>query len=60
MFAMTNPGTPSHWLRKKYLLRAGDIDLRHIDVVVEEDIPSASGRSARPMARSLTEESWRC
>ena len=37
--AMTAPpGAPSHWLRKKYLLRAGDIDLRHIDVVVKEDI----------------------
>src|SRR5205085_1808887 len=24
MFATTNPGAPSHWLRKKYLLRSSD------------------------------------
>lgn len=24
----TNPGPPAHWLRKKYILRAGELDLR--------------------------------
>ncbi len=28
LFATTNPDGPAHWLRKKFLLRAGDLDLR--------------------------------
>ncbi len=28
MFVTTNPGSPAHWLRKKYLLRAAEVSLR--------------------------------
>lgn len=28
LYATTNPDNPSHWLRKKFLLRAGELDLR--------------------------------
>ncbi|WP_025620354.1 PBSX family phage terminase large subunit [Salinispora cortesiana] len=28
LFGTTNPDAPSHWLRKKYLLRAGELNLR--------------------------------
>ncbi|MCI0685853.1 MAG: terminase family protein, partial [Sporichthyaceae bacterium] len=28
LFATTNPDGPGHWLRKKFLLRAGELDLR--------------------------------
>lgn len=28
IFATTNPDSPSHWFRKKFLLRAGELDLR--------------------------------
>jgi PBSX family phage terminase large subunit len=28
MFVTTNPGAPSHWLRKKYLLRGSEVGLR--------------------------------
>jgi PBSX family phage terminase large subunit len=28
LFATTNPDGPAHWVRKKYLLRAGELDLR--------------------------------
>jgi len=29
MFATTNPDTPAHWLRKDFLARANDLDLRN-------------------------------
>lgn len=28
LFATTNPDNPAHWLRKDFILRAGDLDLR--------------------------------
>lgn len=28
MFVTTNPGSPAHWLRKKYLLRGAEVSLR--------------------------------
>ncbi|EEP73514.1 phage terminase [Micromonospora sp. ATCC 39149] len=28
LFGTTNPDSPNHWLRKKYLLRAGELNLR--------------------------------
>jgi len=28
LFATTNPDSPNHWLRRKFLLRQGDLDLR--------------------------------
>lgn len=28
LFGTTNPDSPNHWLRKKYLLRVGELDLR--------------------------------
>jgi PBSX family phage terminase large subunit len=28
LFGTTNPDSPTHWLRKKYLLRAGELNLR--------------------------------
>ncbi|MEV6800527.1 PBSX family phage terminase large subunit [Micromonospora rifamycinica] len=28
LFGTTNPDSPAHWLRKKYLLRAGELNLR--------------------------------
>ena len=29
LFATTNPDNPAHWLRKEYILRQGDLNLRH-------------------------------
>ena len=29
MFATTNPDNPAHWLRKEYLMRQGELNLRH-------------------------------
>lgn len=29
MFATTNPDNPGHWLKKEFINRAGDLDLRH-------------------------------
>ena len=37
LFATTNPGSPSHWLRKKYLLRGGDVGLRHWHFTLDDN-----------------------
>jgi PBSX family phage terminase large subunit len=37
LFATTNPGAPSHWLRKKYLLRAGETGLRNWHFTLDDN-----------------------
>jgi len=37
MFATTNPASLAHWLRKKYLLRAGDVDMRHWHFTLDDN-----------------------
>jgi PBSX family phage terminase large subunit len=37
LFATTNPDNPSHWLRKKFLLRAGELDLRWWQFQLEDN-----------------------
>jgi PBSX family phage terminase large subunit len=37
LFATTNPGAPSHWLRKKYLLRAGEVGLRSWQFTLDDN-----------------------
>ena len=37
LFATTNPGSPAHWLRKKYLLRASDVSLRHWHFTLDDN-----------------------
>lgn len=37
LFATTNPDNPSHWLRKKFMLRAGELDLRWWQFSLEDN-----------------------
>lgn len=37
MFATTNPGSPAHWLRKKYLLRAGETGMRNFHFTLDDN-----------------------
>lgn len=37
LFATTNPGAPSLWLRKKYLLRADETGLRHWHFTLDDN-----------------------
>jgi PBSX family phage terminase large subunit len=37
LFATTNPGAPSHWLRKKYLLRASDVNMHHWHFTLDDN-----------------------
>lgn len=37
LFATTNPDNPAHWLRKKFLLRAAELDLRSWHFTLEDN-----------------------
>ncbi|MEC3977888.1 PBSX family phage terminase large subunit [Amycolatopsis sp. H20-H5] len=37
LFATTNPDNPGHWLRKKFILRAGELDLRYWHFTIEDN-----------------------
>jgi hypothetical protein len=37
IFATTNPGAPSHWLRQNYLLRAAETQLRSWHLVIDDN-----------------------
>lgn len=37
LFATTNPDTPAHWLRKKFILRRGELDLRYWRFVIDDN-----------------------
>lgn len=37
LFATTNPDNPNHWLRKQYLLRIGELDLRHFRFTLDDN-----------------------
>lgn len=37
LFATTNPDNPSHWLRQKFLLRAGELNLRHWHFTLDDN-----------------------
>lgn len=37
LFATTNPGSPAHWLRKEFLLRADAVDLRHWHFTLDDN-----------------------
>jgi PBSX family phage terminase large subunit len=37
LFATTNPDNPAHWLRKNYLLREGELDLRTWHFVLDDN-----------------------
>jgi PBSX family phage terminase large subunit len=37
LFATTNPDNPGHWLRKKFILRAGDLDLRYWHFTLDDN-----------------------
>lgn len=37
LFATTNPDGPAHWLRKKFLLRANELSLRHFHFRLEDN-----------------------
>jgi PBSX family phage terminase large subunit len=43
LFATTNPDGPAHWLRKKFILRAGALDLRNWDFTLDDN-PSLDPR----------------
>lgn len=37
LFATTNPDNPSHWLRKKFILRQGELNLRHWHFTLDDN-----------------------
>ncbi len=37
LFATTNPDNPGHWLRKDFILRAGELDLRHWHFTLDDN-----------------------
>lgn len=37
LFATTNPGGSAHWLRKDFILRAGDLGMRHWHFVLDDN-----------------------
>jgi PBSX family phage terminase large subunit len=37
LFATTNPDNPGHWLRKKFILRAGELDLRYWHFTIDDN-----------------------
>lgn len=37
LFATTNPDNPGHWLRKKFILRAGQLDLRYWHFTIDDN-----------------------
>lgn len=37
LFATTNPASPGHWLRKKFILRAGDVGMRHWHFTLDDN-----------------------
>lgn len=37
LFATTNPDGPAHWLRKDFILRAGDVGMRHWHFVLDDN-----------------------
>lgn len=37
LFATTNPSNPSHWLRRDYILRAGDVGMRHWHFTLDDN-----------------------
>lgn len=37
VFCTTNPDGPAHWVRKKFLLRAGELDLRHWHFTLDDN-----------------------
>ena len=37
VFATTNPDGPGHWVRKKFILRAGELDLRHWHFALDDN-----------------------
>lgn len=37
LFATTNPDNPGHWLRRKFILRAGELDLRYWHFTIDDN-----------------------
>jgi len=37
VFCTTNPDGPAHWVRRKFLLRAGELDLRHWHFTLDDN-----------------------
>ncbi len=37
LFATTNPASPAHWLRRDYILRAGDVGMRHWHFTLDDN-----------------------
>jgi PBSX family phage terminase large subunit len=37
LFATTNPDNPGHWLRKKFILRRGELDLQYWHFTIEQN-----------------------
>jgi PBSX family phage terminase large subunit len=37
LFATTNPDTPAHWLRKKFILRMGELNLRYWHFTIDDN-----------------------
>ncbi len=57
LFAMTNPAAPSHWLRKKYLLRAAEVDLRNWHFTLEELMAlSAEANTMMPITQPVASQ----
>lgn len=53
MFATTNPDNPAHWLRKDYILRQGELNLRHWKFGIDDN-PSLDPDYVRDLKAEYT------
>lgn len=53
MFATTNPDNPAHWLRKDYILRQGELNLRHWKFGIDDN-PSLDPDYVRDLKSEYT------
>ena len=54
---MTNPAAPSHWLRRNYLLRAAEVDLRNWHFTLEELMAlSAEANTMMPITQPVASQ----
>lgn len=49
LFATTNPDNPGHWLRKNFILREGELDLKHWHFTLRDN-PSLTEKYIRDLA----------
>jgi PBSX family phage terminase large subunit len=53
LFGSSNPDNPTHWLRKRFILRAGELNLRHWHFVLEDN-PGLTPEYIAAIKREMT------